>query len=200
MILKAIINEQVYEMQVPEDLLSQAAGFFDQMDRDMDQGWQMSREWVDRPSREQRCQIVADKLLTAMEKENDRLGRLMAGYLLSRLPGLESVEIDTSGEIQNTRFTRSEPVPQPAPAPVAPVAPAATPQGLDKRAALEQAGSDVTKVFKVGHAWRFSVFDHAAGQWRDTATVADKEEAERLRQEALRRRFEELTGTAHPEG
>ena len=38
------------------------------MDQDMDAGWQMSRDWVDNPSREQRCQIVADKLLTALGK------------------------------------------------------------------------------------------------------------------------------------
>jgi len=187
MILKAIINEQVYELHVQENFISQAAGFFDQMDRDMEQGWQMSREWVDRPNREQCCQIVADKLLTALEQENARLGRLMAGYLLSRLPGIESVEIDTGGEIQNTRFTRNGAASQSEPAPVTPAL-----QGLDKMAALEQAGNDVTKVFKVGHAWRFSVFDHASAQWRDAATVADKEEAEQLRQEALRRRFEEL--------
>jgi hypothetical protein len=194
MILKVIINEQIYELMVPEALLSQASEFFHQMDRDMDQGWQMSREWVDRPNREQRCQIVADKLLTALENENDRLGRLMAGYLLSRLPGIESVEIDSSGEIQNTQFALREAIPQPAPE--SPTAPA-RPQGLDKVAALEQAGSEVTKVFKVGHAWRFSVFDQAAGQWRDAASVADKDEAERLRQEALRQRFEELAGTNH---
>jgi hypothetical protein len=186
--LKAIIDEQVYELNVPEAFLAQAAGFFEQMDRDMDQGWQMSREWVDHPDREQRCRIVADKLLTALEKESDRLGRLMAGYLLSRMPGLDTVEIDITGEIQNTRFTLRPTTPVPS-------APATVPTPRpDKTAALEQAGNDVTKVFKVGHAWRFSVYDHATGEWRDEAAVADREEAERLRLEAVRRRYEALLG------
>jgi hypothetical protein len=52
----------------------------------MDQGWQMSREWVDRPNQLQRCQIIADKLLSALEKENERLGMMMAGYICARLP------------------------------------------------------------------------------------------------------------------
>lgn len=104
MILEAIVDDQVFNLNVPESLLSQASGFFDQLDRDMDQGWQMSREWVAAPDRMQRGQIVADKLLTALENENDKLGLLMAGYLLSRLPGLKSVELDIQGEIQNNLF------------------------------------------------------------------------------------------------
>ena len=104
MILKVIVDDQLYELNVPEALLQKAADFFDQMDKDMDQGWQMSREWVAAPNREQRCQIVANKLLTALEKENHKLGRLMAGYILSRVPEVKSLELDTSGEIQNTRI------------------------------------------------------------------------------------------------
>jgi hypothetical protein len=192
--LKAIIDDHLYELHVPEAFLAEAAGFFDQMDRDMDQGWQMSREWVDHPDREQRCRIVADKLLTALEKKSDRLGRLMAGYLLSRMPEIDAIEIDTTGEIQNTRLTLRGPTPTPT----VPSATAQPTAGMDRVAAMEQAGNDVTKIFKVGHAWRFSVYDHATGQWQDSAAAADKEEAERLRQEALRRRFAEILGGAPP--
>jgi hypothetical protein len=74
----------------------------------MDAGWQMSREWVEKPDRLQRCQIVADKLLTALECENQKLGMMMAGYILARLPGVESVELDVQGEIQNNRFNLAE--------------------------------------------------------------------------------------------
>ena len=108
MILKAIIDDQAYELNVPDALLEQARHFFDQLDRDMDGGWQMSREWVASPDRLQRCQIVADKLLTALETENEKLGRLMAGYILARLPGVESVELDVQGEIQNNQFNLAE--------------------------------------------------------------------------------------------
>jgi hypothetical protein len=196
MILKAIIDEQVYTLNVPDQVMTNARPFFDQLDRDMDQGWQMSREWVDRPDRLQRCQIVADKLLSALEKENERLGMLMAGYILSRLPGVESVELDIQGEIQNNQFhprtesasdqTPAEAVPMPAAGEV----PAGAP--MTKLQAMAQAGQDVTKVFKVGKAWRFSVYDHASGSWQESPLIASETEAERLRQEAFKARYEAL--------
>lgn len=188
MILNAIIDEQVYELNVPDALVAQAGEYFDQLDRDMDAGWQMSREWVDAPDRMQRCQIVADKLLTALETENEKLGLLMAGYILARLPGVESVELDTHGEIQNNAFTVAESRPSPAPV-------AQRGMGnLSKLEAMEQAGQDVTQVFKVGRGYRFSVLDHATGAWRDSPTLASEEEASRLRQQAFKARYEELIG------
>ena len=199
--LNAIIDGDVHSLNVPDPLLSQATGFFDQLDRDMDRGCQMSREWVDAPDRLQRCRVVADKLLTALETENQKLGLLMAGYLLSRLPNLDAVEIDTHGEMQNTLFTlREAPPAVPAGAlPASDAPPAATPtepgQGpgrLSKIAAMTQAGQDVTKVFKVGRGWRFSVFDHVAGAWQDSPLIATEAEAERLRALAFKERYEQL--------
>lgn len=190
MILKAIIDDQVYELNIPDELLVQARPFFDQLDLQMDQGWQMSREWVVKPDRLQRCQIVADKLLTALETENDKLGRLMAGYILSRLPGVESVELDIQGEMQNNLFNLAEHGPETG----AGAAPQATPPrgGLSKLEAMEQAGNDVTKVFRVGKAYRFSVFDHHSGEWQDSPAIADAKEAERLRQTAFKHRYDAL--------
>jgi len=208
MILKAIIEDQVYTLSVPDPILQQGANFFDQLDRDMDQGWQMSREWVDAPDRMQRCQIVADKLLSALEKENHKLGMLMAGYILSRLPDVDSVELDIQGEIQNNtfRFRGAEQAAPSAPEPAAgpsqspPPSPlqsdsgaAADPAGgMSRMQAMAQAGQDVTKVFKVGKGWRFSVFDHAGGGWQDSPLMATEQEAERLRQQAVKERFEQL--------
>ena len=198
MILKAIIEDQVYTLSVPDPILQQGANFFDQLDRDMDQGWQMSRDWVDAPDRLQRCQIVADKLLTALEKENDKLGMLMAGYILSRLPNVESVELDTHGEIQNNQFNfhaapaDPEPAAEPGAGESAPADTAGMPSGLSKLEAMTQAGQDVTKVFKVGKAWRFSVFDHATQTWQDSPLIATEQEAERLRQQAFKGRYEAL--------
>ncbi len=105
MILKVTIDEHLYELNVPEGIIEGALDFFDQMDRDMDEGWQMGRDWVDAPGRQDRCRIVADRLMTALEKEHHKLGRLMAGYILNRLPKIESLEINTSGEMRNTRIT-----------------------------------------------------------------------------------------------
>jgi hypothetical protein len=189
MILKAIIEDQVYELNVPTALIEEAKPFFEQLDRDMDGGWQMSREWVGNPDRLQRCQIVADKLLTALETENDRLGRLMAGYILARLPGVESVVLDVQGEIQNNHFDLGEHGSvEETPTPI----PAGPRRGLSKLDAMEQAGNDVTKVFKVGKGYRFSVFDHDRQVWVDSPLIATEPEASRLRQEAFKERFEAL--------
>ena len=194
MLLKAIIEDQEFSLEVPDQVLREGEAFFAKLDADMDQGWQMSREWVAHPSQIERCQIVGDKLLTALEKENPKLGILMAGYILTRLPGVESVTLDTHGEMQNSVFTIAA---RPATAPAAPppepsFAPTPAPLGLDKFQAMEQAGNDVTQVFKVGKGYRFSVYDHASGQWLDGPLVAQEADAERLRQAAFKARFESL--------
>lgn len=102
MILNAIIDDQVYTLNVPEEFMEQAGDFFDRMDEDMDSGVQMSREWVGKPTLNQRCQIAANKLLTAIENENESLGRMMAGYILKRMPNIDSVQIDTTGDMNAT--------------------------------------------------------------------------------------------------
>lgn len=190
MILKAIIDNQEYSLNVPEAVLAQGGEFFAKLDSDMDKGWQMSREWVQSPNRIERCQIVADKLLTALEKENQKLGILMAGYILSRMPKVGAVEIDIGGEMQNTRFIERDRTT--AAAATAAAGQPIAGKGLGKLEAMEQAGNDVTKVFKVGKAYRFSVFDHETGTWQDSPTIATEQEAERLRQEAFKERFEAL--------
>ena len=68
----------------------------------------------------------------------------------------------------------------------------AMPSGLDKMQAMAQAGRDVTQVFKVGKGYRFSVFDHATGSWQDAPLAASEPEAERLRQEAFKARYQAL--------
>jgi hypothetical protein len=99
---KVIVGEQVYAVEVPEDLLEQAREFHEKLDRDMDRGWQMSREFVARPDCLQRCQIVADKLLTSLSQGNEATAMLMASYIALRLPGAIGVDIDPGGEMQNT--------------------------------------------------------------------------------------------------
>ncbi|MCG6942021.1 MAG: hypothetical protein LJE69_12320 [Thiohalocapsa sp.] len=215
MLLKAIIEDQEYTLNVPENVLAGSADFCAKLDADMDGGWQMSREWVQSPNLEQRCQIVADKLLSALEKENHKVGMLMAAYILKRLPNVEAVELDVRGEIQNNTFRfREAPPARPAatpaatPAAVAPASePAATPAtgagmpaGLNRMQAMAQAGSDVTKVFKVGKAWRFSVYDHGSGTWQESPLIATEQEAERLRQAAFKERYEALIGTGAGNG
>jgi hypothetical protein len=101
---KVVIGEQVYAIEVPEELLRDAAEFHARLDRDMDRGWQMSRQFVERPDPVQRCQIVADRLLTCIMQDNQATAMLMAGYIALRMPGAIGVDVDASGEMQNTRL------------------------------------------------------------------------------------------------
>ncbi len=104
MILKIVIQEQVYPVTVPDDIVAEAEDFFSKLDRDMDKGWQMSRDWVDRPDPVQRCQIIGDKLLTAMHNDNKQMMVLLSAYILSRIPGVSAIRIDTNGEMLETEL------------------------------------------------------------------------------------------------
>lgn len=104
MILNITIDEKKYPVEIPETLLDEAQDFFNKMDRDMDKGWQMSREWIEQPDQVQRCQIAAHKLLAAISAENNTMVTLMVGYILSRMPGITSMVIDTNGEMQETQL------------------------------------------------------------------------------------------------
>ncbi len=104
MILKLSIDDQTYDIDVPEHMIEEAKEFYEKMDRDMDKGWQMSRFWVEKPDLYQRCQIVADKILGAFHRENQQLVLLMAGYILSHVPHVEEVVVDTSGDITLTEI------------------------------------------------------------------------------------------------
>ncbi len=97
-------DDKSYALDVPDALVAEAADFFEKMDADMDCGWQMSRWWVPDPDLTQRCQIAADKLLTAMQRENTEAAMLMCAYILKKKPGTRRISINTDGEIQGTEF------------------------------------------------------------------------------------------------
>jgi hypothetical protein len=101
---RVVIGEQVVAIELPEDLLRDSAGFHAKLDADMDRGWQMSREFVENPDRLQRCQIVADRLLTSITQGNEATAMLMAAYIALRMPGATGVDIDAAGEMQNTEL------------------------------------------------------------------------------------------------
>ena len=100
--LNIIVDGRSNAFEVPDDLLVEAKDFFDKLDADMDKGWQMSRDWVENPDAQQRCQIAADKMLTAIENDNEKLLMLMAAYILHTLPGIKSVNIDVTGDMNET--------------------------------------------------------------------------------------------------
>jgi predicted ATPase with chaperone activity len=108
MILNIVFGENTIPIEVPDFIVTEATEVFDKIDQDMNNGWQMSREWVDELNTEQRCQVVADKLLTAMETENEKMQMMMAAYILNRVPGIKGIRVATDGEIQETELLMHE--------------------------------------------------------------------------------------------
>jgi len=102
--LNIIVDGRTNAFDVPDSLLIEAKGFFDKLDTDMDKGWQMSRDWVESPNTEQRCQIAADKILTAIDTGNEKLLMLMAAYIQRTMPGVKSVNIDNTGDMNETEI------------------------------------------------------------------------------------------------
>jgi hypothetical protein len=104
MVLNVVTGEQPIRIDVPDFLISDAIELFDKMDKDMDKGWQMSRVWVDKLSDTQRCQVAADRLLTALENENENMKLMMAGYILYKMPNVKNIYIDTEGDMTATEL------------------------------------------------------------------------------------------------
>ena len=100
--LNIIVDGRSNAFDVPDELLVEAKDFFYKLDSDMDRGWQMSRDWVENPNLEQRCQIAADKILTAIETDNEKILMLMAAYILHTMPGVKSINIDITGDMNET--------------------------------------------------------------------------------------------------
>lgn len=102
--LNIIVDGRTNAFDVPDSLLVEARDYFDKLDADMDKGWQMSRDWVECPNAEQRCQVAADKILTAIDTDNEKLLMLMAAYILHTMPGVKTVNIDVSGDMNETEI------------------------------------------------------------------------------------------------
>ena len=111
--LNIIVDGRMNAFEVPDELLSEAKDFFDSLDADMDKGWQMSRDWVESPDAEQRCQIAADKILTAIETENEKMLMLMSAYILRTMPGVKSINIDITGDMNETDIIMEQETDQP---------------------------------------------------------------------------------------
>ena len=189
--LNIIVDERALAVDVPPHMLHEAEDFYRKMDSDMDHGWQMGPEFIENPDKEQRCQIAANKLLTSLSTANETMITLMAGYILKQLPGITGVRIDTAGEMLHTELLYEKPA-KTASATAPPAAPRT--QKLGKLEAMEQAGKDVTKVYKVGKTYRFAVRDLKTGEWLESGPMETEQEAYEKRMRAYKRRLDELTG------
>jgi len=106
--LKITIEDRTRELEIPDNVFTNGISFFEKMDRDMDRGWQMGPEFIEQPTQTNRCQIAAEKILQAVDTQNENLLMLMAGYILTRMPDVTGINIDTSGEPLGTEFTQTD--------------------------------------------------------------------------------------------
>jgi len=102
--LEVHVDDDGFVIDVDDNLVREAEDFYAKMDEDMADGIQLGRQWVDKPNVEQRCQLVADKLLNAVMRSDEKSSLMMAGYILSRMPGTRGVNLDTSGDMVGTEF------------------------------------------------------------------------------------------------
>lgn len=99
MIFNFNIDQESFGIDVPDELITEVAPILADMDKEFDQGCQMGRFWVEKPSDEQRCQVCANNLVNAMHSENKRMVYLMAAYILSKFPSLKGVTVNSDLEL-----------------------------------------------------------------------------------------------------
>ncbi|MBE9526274.1 MAG: hypothetical protein IME94_04795 [Proteobacteria bacterium] len=103
-ILNVVVDGQMYAINVEEEMILSGSSLFNKMDEDMNKGWTLGKDFVESLSVTERCQVVGDKLLTALEDNNEKMKTMMAGYILSRVPNIMTIHIDNTGEIQETQL------------------------------------------------------------------------------------------------
>ena len=103
--LNVILGENEYPLKIQEKIVTEAQSFFAQMDSDMNKGWQMSKSWVDNPSQFQKCQIAADRLFTSIHLNKKETAIMMAAYIINQMPDVKIIDIDISGNIEETSFS-----------------------------------------------------------------------------------------------
>ncbi len=102
--LIVIIDSEERKIRIEAEMLDNAASLIQKMDHDMNHGWQLGRDFIETPNTLQRCQIAADRLLTALHTDNEASTLLMSAYILCRLPNACTVNISVTGEAAETQF------------------------------------------------------------------------------------------------
>ncbi|HED34973.1 MAG TPA: hypothetical protein ENJ08_12310 [Gammaproteobacteria bacterium] len=95
------IDEQSYTLEVTPALMQELQSTHQEMDSDFDKGLQLGRYWIEQPGDEQRCQYVADKVVSAIHQEDIRQFYLMSSYILHKYPNLKMVTVSSDFEISD---------------------------------------------------------------------------------------------------
>ena len=98
------IDQSPFALEVADGVMHEAKEFIADMDAELDRGIQLGRHWLDTPSVEQKCQIAANKVVNAMHQENIRMVYLMAAYILTKMPDLKMVTVNSDYEIDEIDF------------------------------------------------------------------------------------------------
>ncbi len=105
--LNFTIDHESFTLDVPEGIMQEAQAFISETDLEFDRGIQLGRHWIDEPDAEQRCQIAANKIVNGMHQENIRMVYLMSAYILTRLPNVSMVTVNSDYEIDEIDFKYS---------------------------------------------------------------------------------------------
>jgi hypothetical protein len=108
LVLNIVLEDEQREIAVPENIVVDATPLLEKMDDDMDHGWQIGRRFSESPGTIERCQVAADRLLSALHTDNQASITLMACYILARLEGVSAVYINAHGEPDQTLFYNQE--------------------------------------------------------------------------------------------
>jgi len=98
------IDEESYTLEVSDAIMKELQGVIEEMDADFDKGARIGRYWIDVPSDEQRCQIAADKVVSALHQQNVRMFYQMAAYILTKFPTLQMVTVSSDFEVSDIHF------------------------------------------------------------------------------------------------
>jgi len=104
MLLNLIIEDYSMDLSLSPEELVTLAPLFIKMDMDMDKGIQLGATWIDKPDKLQRCQLAADRLLEALQTHNEKLAKMMAGYIVKRKTEVKTVQINSNGMPEETQF------------------------------------------------------------------------------------------------
>jgi len=98
------IDEESYTLEVSDAIMKELQGTIEEMDADFDKGARIGRYWIDVPSDEQRCQIAADKVVSAVHQQNVRMFYQMAAYILTKFPTLQMATVSSDFEVSDIHF------------------------------------------------------------------------------------------------
>ena len=101
MIFNITIDDESYTLEVKDELMQERQSVHDEMDAEYDRGIQLGRYWIETPTLEQRCQITANKVVSAIHQENIRQFYITASYILSKFPDLKRVTVSSDFEISD---------------------------------------------------------------------------------------------------